>query len=409
MTPADLRAESFAQYPTEARSFAIANLNILQRMPLSLLPVMLRQVIQYDWSFPAERDQLSRQFDLLSHMGKDSFDRLMSPFAVIQLSPQLAAMDWVNHPQTFSEDMTAYLWSQHQIDSFHQAAQQYQQHMQQALEQKAPVNPRLVVVVIGQGVERAERPVFRKLMPHGTLFTQVDPANGLNVLLEEIRSRASQDPLAYGHWYIDGGEPQPASADATGLTVMSYSRLAPVAKRELSLLKEFTATQSNNGKAAVEAVTSYVAGLSPRDLGLSGTAADELLRHFEVSVLTQGAGCQIYSTTFVQWAARECLHRAQPVTLLARFGTRQRSAPMEQLLARDPLQQPQDKEGSLVDADMGAYYTWINQSRLPGADQTRFLAWFENHSVACAISPSLPRGNTSTSPASLSQILKWMA
>ena len=50
---------------------------------------------------------------------------------------------------------------------------------------------------------------------------------------------------------------------------------------------------------------------------------------------------------------------------------------MEQLLARDPLQRPQDPEGSLVDADMGAYYTWINQSRLAGADWSRFLVWFE--------------------------------
>jgi hypothetical protein len=30
---------------------------------------------------------------------------------------------------------------------------------------------------------------------------------------------------------------------------------------------------------------------------------------------------------------------------------------MEQLLARDPLMQPQDKAGSLIDAEMGAYYT----------------------------------------------------
>jgi hypothetical protein len=37
---------------------------------------------------------------------------------------------------------------------------------------------------------------------------------------------------------------------------------------------------------------------------------------------------------------------------------------MEQLLTRDPLQQPQDREGSLVDPDMGAYYICINQSRL---------------------------------------------
>jgi len=72
-------------------------------------------------------------------------------------------------------------------------------------------------------------------------------------------------------------------------------------------------------------------------------------------------------------------HRAQHITLFARFATRQTNAPLEQLLARDPLQQPQDREGSLVDADMGAYYTWINQSRLAGAEQSRFLAWFEDH------------------------------
>ena len=31
-----------------------------------------------------------------------------------------------------------------------------------------------------------------------------------------------------------------------------------------------------------------------------------------------------------------------------------------------------DLTGSLVDADMGAYYNWLNQQRLPGADQIRF-------------------------------------
>ncbi len=133
-----------------------------------------------------------------------------------------------------------------------------------------------------------------------------------------------------------------------------------------------------------------------------------MLRHFEVNVLTQGAGCQIYSTTFVQWAARECLHRAQPLTLLARFSTRQASAPMEKLLVRDPLQQSQDREGSLVDADMGAYYTWINQSQLVGAEQSRFLVWFEGRRTACAISTTLPRGTTSTASANLRQVMDWI-
>jgi hypothetical protein len=81
---------------------------------------------------------------------------------------------------------------------------------------------------------------------------------------------------------------------------------------------------------------------------------------------------------------------------------------MEQLLARDPLMQPQDKAGSLIDADMGAYYTWINQSRLSGAEQSRFLVWFEDHQLACAIAPPLPRGKVSTAPTTMRRVLDWM-
>jgi hypothetical protein len=82
---------------------------------------------------------------------------------------------------------------------------------------------------------------------------------------------------------------------------------------------------------------------------------------------------------------------------------------MEQLLARDPLMQPQDKAGSLIDADMGAYYTWINQSRLAGAEQSRFLVWFEGHRLACAIAPTLPPGKTSTTPTTMGRLLNLMA
>ena len=81
---------------------------------------------------------------------------------------------------------------------------------------------------------------------------------------------------------------------------------------------------------------------------------------------------------------------------------------MEQLLARDPLQQPQDPEGSLTDADMGAYYTWINQSRLAGADQSRFLVWFEGHGVVCAGLPHVAARDGPYSVCDLRQVLDWM-
>ena len=408
MVTGDLRVESFAHYPPQARSFAVENLPILKRMPLILLSVVLRQIIQYDWCFPAEREQLHLQFDLLRRTGAASFEALMTPFFAIQLSSDLRRADWINRPQQFSEQLTGYLWSQHEIDSYHKAAQEYYEYLQKALGERPPATPRWTIVVIGQGSQEVKQPLFRKLAPHGTMFTQLDPADGLKTLMAEVKARTQQHPLRYGHWYIEGGEPQVAAVDTEGLTVMSYNRLVPVAKREFALLNQFTHRAENGGVAGTEAVSSYIAGLGPEDVDLRGTADDAPLRHFEVNLLTQGAGCQIFSTTFVQWATRECLHRAEPLTLFARFGTRQTNAPMEQLLTRDPLLQAQDQEGSLIDADMGAYYAWINQSRLAGANQSRFLAWFEGHGLACAIAPALARGTTSTASAKMDQLLDWM-
>jgi hypothetical protein len=142
MQPRDLRVESFAQYPPQGRSLAIANLNLLKRIPLIVLSPMLRQIIQYDWSFPAEREQLLLQFKLLDHLDAASFDALMSSFSAIPLSNDLIEIDWIDHPQRFSEQLTAYLWSQRQIDNYHKTAQEYQRRLQTAFNPMPPAVPR---------------------------------------------------------------------------------------------------------------------------------------------------------------------------------------------------------------------------------------------------------------------------
>ena len=70
---------------------------------------------------------------------------------------------------------------------------------------------------------------------------------------------------------------------------------------------------------------------------------------------------------------------------------------------------PVDPVGSLVDADMGAYFNWLNQQRLPGAEQSSFLVWFEGHNRALVIGPAMPRGTESTSAGDLGQVLTWAA
>ncbi len=80
---------------------------------------------------------------------------------------------------------------------------------------------------------------------------------------------------------------------------------------------------------------------------------------------------------------------------------------MNELIAVSTQKAELDPAGSLLDADMGAYYNWINQQRLTGAEQSSFLAWFEDHNEAVAIGPGIPRGTVSNTPTNLKQILSW--
>jgi hypothetical protein len=152
-----------------------------------------------------------------------------------------------------------------------------------------------------------------------------------------------------------------------------------------------------------EELRSHLARLTPADLNMQG--GDEVLNRFDIKMLTEGSGTQIFSTTFAQWTAREALRRAQALTLLLRFAPRQRQKPMNELLSGSEKELELDLAGSVVDGDMGAYYTWLNQQRLAGADQSGFVAWFEGHNQAVVIGPKIPRGTVSNDVANLSELV----
>jgi hypothetical protein len=68
-----------------------------------------------------------------------------------------------------------------------------------------------------------------------------------------------------------------------------------------------------------------------------------------------------------------------------------------------------DGAGSLVDADFGAYYTWININRLAGSENAAFIAWSESHHQAVAIGPGLPRGTHAPDPITMQRLLDLVA
>jgi hypothetical protein len=399
--PADLKPEQFSGYPPEARKLALDYLETFKPLPLSFLPSLLRELIDYDFKFPVERKALQKELANLRALSPQQSKEWFRGFAEIQLSRKLEQFDWINSPSQFVEQLSSHLWTTHQLDAFRKAATEYADQLHAAVRPDPPALSRLGIAVIGQGVDANEEPLFRKLRPHGAYFNSLQADHGLEQLLDAVAARAKSTPLPYGHWYIDGGQEVP---HPPGITCVSYKNLEPARSALLSRIQ----AETKKPGVGPEALRTLMAQMRPGDLGFENSP-DPVLDRFQVKLLTEGSGTQIFSTSFAQWAAREALRRAQPLTLLVRFAPRQRQKPMSELLA--PSHQPAelDPMGSLVDADMSAYYHWINQQRLPGAGESLFLAWFENHREAVAISPSMPRGTVSSSAPTVRELLSWMA
>jgi len=370
---------------------------LLRRLPVSFVPLLLREVILYDWMFPTERRGIDQQFAYLSGLSSQQLAQTMARFAQLRISPELEKMDWVASPSRFSEQLSAYLWASQQMDAFRPAAIEYVREHTQAMTQESIAIPRLGIVIIGQGVTDNNYPLFRKLRPYGVYYSHVNHENGRGMLLDVVARRAAEHPIPYGHWYIEGGS---IEKSPPAVVCVSCSALTPVRVALQNRMK-----QAIESGAGPEAVSSMLAQTEPEEVGLSGSGERAVLDRFQLSLFTEGSGTQIYTTTFVQWTAREVLRRAQPLTLLAHFTPRQKERPMNELLSETKYTPALDPAGSLVDADMGAYYTWVNQQRLEGAAQSSFLVWFEDHGEVLVVSPSLAPGLKSDVPVDLRDLL----
>jgi hypothetical protein len=391
-----IQDKHFRDYPPEAKRLATSHIALLRKLPGAFTPLLLQQIQAYDWRFPAERRDIDRQLTFLKSLSEADRRRLFTGFEQLKLSARLLDAKWVASPVEFSEQLSHHLWTTGQIDAFHEASATYLKAVFAALPEQPPATPRLGVAVIGKGVERNNYPLFRKFRPYGSRFTNVDPANGLRTLLAHVADRAAAHPSSFDHWYIDGGPPEPVSSPF--LTHISYPGLA---RNRLALLRKINSA-IQNGIAGPKELLSLLHGLQPEEIGpfdpFGFDAAGRngaILSRFATSLLTSGSGTQIFSTSFVQWATRELWRRAQPLTMLARFAPRQRQRPMNELLSGDERTVEMDAPGALIDADMGAYYMWLGQQRLSGAEQSSFLIWFEDHAEAFVVSPSLPRGTES--------------
>jgi hypothetical protein len=392
MQPTDLKAEQFSHYPPEARKLAEHYTATLAQLPPSFVPSLLREVIEYDYKFPVERKAVEKELETIANLSPADRSEWFAGFAQIQLSQQLVSYDWVNSPGQFVEQLSAHLWATHQLDAFRAAATSYANRLAVANPPEPLPIPRLGISIIGQGVTTYSDPLFRKLRPQGTYFTQVKSEGALQTMLNIVAERAKAHPIPYGHWYVDGGSETKYDPALIGV---SYRALGPA---RAALTAKMRAEIERPGMGP-EALRTLMARMKPEDIGLGTTTngnADPIMARFQLKVLTEASGTQIFATTFAQWTAREALRRAQPATLLVRFAPRQRQKPMNEMISATAPEL--DPVGSLVDGDFGSYYNYLNQQRLPGADRSSFVVWFEGHNEAVAIGPKWARGAQSNEP-----------
>jgi hypothetical protein len=96
MLPRDLKPEQFNRYPPEARKLATEYVETLKPLPLSFLSSLLREIIDYDYKFPAERRSIEKELANLQSLSAVQRAEWFGEFESIKISSSLERFDWVN-------------------------------------------------------------------------------------------------------------------------------------------------------------------------------------------------------------------------------------------------------------------------------------------------------------------------
>jgi hypothetical protein len=98
-------------------------------------------------------------------------------------------------------------------------------------------------------------------------------------------------------------------------------------------------------------------------------------------------------------------HVMRPKTVILRYAPRQQHQDMNTMFA-NATPHGLDTQGSLRDAEMGAFYHWIEMQRITALGELTFIAWAEEHPYAVVCGPGAAAGAISTSPLTLQQTVK---
>ncbi len=414
--------------------------SLFTRLPRTFLVSNLVELRKWPTFFEPEKAYFRELLKQLSEFSAPEFGEI---FGSLESLEARTGCDKVSgdSPEELQDRMLALLQRQGQYSHWRAEIEKIFKRLEPLVESRLYSGlgeRRLVVILYGEGITIEREKLWSRLRKIGVRVPlELGGAESSEAFLQSLFSghpdsspnaarptifdlrRDSPNSSPLDSWVIEAGDAlhklcesgeKKESVCATG---MSYDRLRAYRDR----LTETIYSKVLSGVHSPLELSAYLKTLRVKPQEGVALYYDDVVLNFIRDTFLQGAGTLIINNTFVEWGAVQALRRAQPRLLVARFGVRDKLKPFSSLLLfskprpTDQIPILQDPLGSFVDAELLAYYIWLNAEKgLPYRDHTLYLLLAEDVDEMLAVAPS-SRGTASKAlpSASLPDVAATMA
>jgi len=413
---------------------------LLKRLPLTFLPFVNQHLREWDYSFPYERQSVSRFLVYVGSLDEEEFSGLFRDVA--RLEEKMGVRHWQQFSTTEQTIENSSLLAR---SPYFQEWRRAVQTVFDAVDQHGPkmdaasgnAGHWLVLLVLPRPLPLDPEKVWHKWQGIGRplkldLTSSGEACSPSQALLAGIPGAAGglldvamgrPNALPADTWVCDAGttlvdyllKQKPSATTAARSTLLSYDRLG-------SFRESFAHEMNTMRKdlADADAVYDRLRKVDVTPWCPAEVAADPVIREFLRSLYLSGNGAAIFGNSFVEWAASEAFRRARPSFLVAHFGVRNKPKPFTSVVLFEnaeklnPLPAADDLPGSAVDAEMLALYVWLAATRFPEYQRsTACVCLAEGLSEAYLVAPQeFPLGHE-TAPVALDRLATalgtWMA
>lgn len=358
---------------------------LIERLPVTFRPFINEKLAGMDGLFEFEKKSVESFLSFLENLTPEDFELLFKPVEAVE--KKMNVEQWKFSLQGETLENTSLLAHSPYYQEWRQAVQSVFDEASQKThltpDQIANLNRhRLVLIVLPRSLPVKKEAVWNDWTPQGHQLN-LAAADFSNTSCSEtllgkgdasFLSIAANAPgnSAEDFWILDADSTlensmhsvQNPKGATNSATYLSYAELEPFREIFRDRLNWVQKDLADADKVIAALRQTDVSGLCPKPI------KDQIAtREFVKDLFLSGNGSVVFGNAFVQWAASEAFRRARPRVLAACFGLRSKPKPftsitiLEDQKHTSPLPDIADPEGSAIDAQILARYTWLSASR----------------------------------------------